>query len=249
MSSNTTRFRFALLGLVLLLGACSSADPYQGLEEEQLYATALNEYQEEEWDNAVKALERFLISFGTSDRIASARLLLAHAYYAKGDYLTARSEYTRFLDRFAGHPDAPKAALGTCRSLVALSPEPQRDQTYTLDAINVCRNVVVDYAGTDEAAQAAELANQMRAKLAEKDYLNGDFYFRRKLYDSAIIYFSQVAERYPETVWAPMALLKVYEANRIIGYEDEAEEARQKLLTRYPDSQEAASVRTNGAGA
>jgi outer membrane protein assembly factor BamD len=245
--SSTTRFFAALAAFGLVLSGCTSSSPYQGLDDEQLYAMGLSEYEEGDFDNAAKALDRLLLAFGASDRIVAARLLLGHAYYGKGDFLTARSEYTRFLDRYAGHPDAPEAALGVCRSLVALSPEPQRDQAYTMDAMSVCRNVVVDYAGTEEAGAAADLANQMRFKLAEKDYLNADFYFRRKLFDSAIIYFEAVADRYPETEWAPKALLGLYRSNLAIGYEDLAEDARQRLLTNYPDSEEARSVSSDGA--
>jgi len=246
--SPTTRFSVALAALSLLFAGCASSSPYEGLDDEQLYAMGLSEYEEGEFDNAVKALDRLLISFGTSDRIVVARLLLAHAYYGKGDYLTARSEYSRFLDRFAGHPDAPKAGLGVCRSLVALSPEAQRDQAYTLDAMSICRNVVVDYAGTEEAVSAADLANQMRMKLAENEFLNAAFYFRRRLYDSAIIYYRSVADLFPETEWAPKALLGLYRSNLAIGYDDLAEEARQRLLNTYPDSEEAQSINSDGPG-
>ena len=246
--SSTTRLSVAFAALSLALAGCTSSNPYEGLDDEQLYQMGLNEYEEGEFDNATKALDRLLISFGTSDRIVAARLLLADAYFAKGDYLTARSEYMRFLDRFAGDGAAPTAALGVCRSLVALSPEPQRDQAYTLDAMSICRNVVVDYSGTQEAATAADLANQMRMKLAEKEFLNGDFYFRRKMFDSAIIYFESVADQYPETEWAPQALLRIYLANTEFGYDDLAEDARQKLLTDYPDSAEARSISSDGSG-
>ncbi len=245
---STTRLSVALAAFGLLTAGCSSSSPYDGLDADQLYEIGLNEYEEGEFGNAVKAMDRLLISFGTSDHIVAARLLLAHAYYAKGDYLTARAEYIRFMDRYAGHADAPKASLGVCRSLVALSPEPQRDQGYTLDAISICRNVVIDHAGTQEAATAATLANEMRMKMAEKAYMNADFYFRRGMYDSAIIYYESLAELYPETEWAPKALLGVYQANIAIGYDDIADEARQKLLADYPDSEAARSISSNGPG-
>ena len=245
--SPITRLSVALAALGLTLAGCSSGNPYEGLDDVQLYEIGLNEYEAGEYDNATKALDRLLISFGTSDYLVSARLLLGHAYFGKGDYLTARSEYTRFLDRYASHENAPVAALGVCRSLVALSPQPQRDQSYTLDAMSVCRNVVVDYAGSESAATAAELANDMRMKLAEKEFLNASFYFRRKMYDSAIIYFGTVADVYPDTEWAPKALLGLYQCNSAIGYDDLAEEARQRLLTAYPESVEAQSISSDGS--
>lgn len=242
--------RYTVLAFLALplLGACGGSNPYQGMEPEQLYMLGQQKYEERDWTDAIRALDRFLVSFGTHERVSDARLLLGHAYYGKGDYLTARSEYQRFLDRFSSHGSAPVAALGICRSLSALSPVPERDQSYTNEAIAICRNVVVDYGGTEEGREAATLANEMRMKLAEKEYLNAHFYFRRGLWDSAIKYFEFVVQSYPETEWAPRALLGIYRSNMAIGYEDLAEEARDRLLADYPDSPAAAEVRVNGAG-
>jgi len=235
--------------LMLFVAACGSVDPYQGMTAEQLYEVGLQRYEKEDWDDAIRALERMLMSFGSSDLAPDARLLVAHANYGKGDFLTAQSEYTRFLDRYSGSEDAPVAALGVCRSLASLAPEPERDQTYTNDALSVCRNVVVDYAGTPQAEEAADLSNRMRLRLAASEYGVADFYFRRELYDSAIKYYEFVVRLYPETEWAPKALLGLYLSNQAIGYDDLAEEARQRLLEQYPDSPAAAEVRTDGAGA
>jgi outer membrane protein assembly factor BamD len=196
--------------------------------------------------NAIDALERLTLSFGDWSRVAEARLLLADAYFEQGEYLTARSEYQRFRDRFVGHPQGSVAALGECRSLAALAPHPQRDQTHTRDAMTICGNVVVDYAGTTEADAARQIAESMRHTLAEKEYLNANHYFRRNQYDPAIKYFQFVVDLYPETEFAPRALLGLYRSNVEIGYDDLAEEARERLLRDYPGSDEAAEVRTDG---
>jgi outer membrane protein assembly factor BamD len=247
MSTNARRFTVLILMALPLLAGCGSSNPYQGMEAEELYLLGRQKYEEQDWDHAIRALDRLLISFGTSPLVADARMLLAQSYFAKGDYLTARSEYQRFLDRFPGSPDAPRAALGICRGLAALSPRPERDQNYTNEAISICRNVVVDYAGSEASVEAAELANNMRLKLAEKEYLNADFYFRRELWDSAIKYYEFVVQLYPESEWAPRALLGIYRSNTAIGYDDLADEARERLLAEYPDSPAAQEVRANGA--
>jgi outer membrane protein assembly factor BamD len=239
--------RFGILALALALAACgSTASPYQGMDAEALYATATQEYSEGGYLNAVEALDRLLLSFGDWDRVPEARLMLAHAHFGAQDFLTARAEYVRYLDRYAGEGDAPVAALGVCRSLASLSPDMPRDQTFTNDAILVCRNVVIDYAGTPQSAEAAQLSNSMRVKLAEKEYMTGDFYLRRKLYDSAIKYFEFVANLYTETEFAPMALAGVYHSNVAIGYQDLADEAKELLLSRYPDSPAATSLQSSG---
>ncbi|MDH5590646.1 MAG: outer membrane protein assembly factor BamD [Gemmatimonadota bacterium] len=230
----------------VVLAACSSQPPYQGMGAADLYDLALRQYQAGEYQDAIRALDRLFVAYGGWEQMSEARLLMGHAYFAKEEYLTAQSEYQRFVDRYPAHPEASNAALGICRSLSALSPNPHRDQTYTEEAITVCRNVVLDYAGTPASLEAGGIANAMRLKLAEKEYLNADFYFRREMYDSAIKYFEFVVDLYPETEWAPRALLGIYRANTAIGYDDLADDARRRLVQDYPDSVEAQSVRTEG---
>jgi outer membrane protein assembly factor BamD len=241
----------AILAIAALpvLGACGSSNPYQGMDDEQIYQMALRKFDERNWNDAIRALDRYLAGSGTGERAADARLLLAKAYFGKKDFLTARSEFQRFLDRFPSHQESAAAALGMCTSLTHLSPTPQRDQSYTNEALGVCRNVALDYAGTTQGQEAARLATEMRRKLAEKDYLNADFYFRRKLHDSAIKYYEFVLELYGDTEWAPWALLGIYRSNKAIGYDDLADEARERLLAEYPDSPAAAELRANGSGA
>jgi outer membrane protein assembly factor BamD len=234
--------------LVAGLAACGGVSPYQGMEADQIFQIASTEYEEGEYANAIQALDRLLLAHGDWERVAEARLMLGQVYFDDGDFLTARSEFGRFLDRYAGHPRSAEAALGICRSLAAMAPKPQRDQGYTQEAMTSCRNVVVDFGGREEAAQAAAISNQLRQTLAEKEYLTGDFYFRRNLFDSAIKYYEFVINLYPESAVAPNALLGVYRANTMIGYEDLAEEARQRLLLEYPESDAAAEVRLDEPG-
>ena len=237
----------AVLTLALLSVACGGGDPYQGLTADDLYRIAENELAEGSADNAVEALERLHVSFGDWPRLPEAGLLLARAHYANDDYLTARSEYRRFLDRYASNPRAPEASLGECESLAALAPHPQRDQGYTEEAITVCGNVVVDYAGTPQADSAASLRGTLRRTMAEKEYLNGNHYFRRRQYDSAILYFQFVVDLYPDTDFAPRALLGLYRSNTAIGYQDLADAARDQLMQDYPDSPEAVEMRGSGS--
>ncbi len=249
MSNHVRWFTVLALLALPLLGSCKTSNPYQGMDAPQLMALARERFEARDWDHAIRALDRLLLGFGEATEVADARLLLARAYAGKGDHLTARSEFQRFLDRFPGHAEAPSAALGICSSLATLSPTPERDQGYTNEALTLCRNVVVDYAGTPQAEEASRLAGDMRLKLAKKDFLTADFYFRRKLYDSAIIYYEFVVQSFGDTEFAPRALLGIYRSNMAIGYDDLADEAKERLLSAYPDSPAAAELRVNGVGA
>src|SRR2546422_11762199 len=50
------------------------------------------------------------------------------------------------------------------------------------------------------------------------------FYFRRRAYDSAIIYFKDVIANYSESRWTVPALLRLVDSYRAIGYADERRE-------------------------
>lgn len=228
-----------------VLGACRSAPPYQGMDAQEIYAHALQAYEREDWRESVRALERLLLTYPAFPQRIEARLYLAESYYQREEFITAESEFRRLLNTAPGHELAAAASLGICRSYAGLSPKPQRDQSDTEAAVRACETTASDYAGTSEAGQAREIRLQMLEKLAEKDYMRGEFYFRRNLIDSALIYYTAVYEDYPDTSWAPEALRRVIEANTRIGYDVEAERARERLLSNYPDSP-AAQALSNG---
>ena len=99
--------------------------------------------------------------------------------------------------------------------------------------------------GTPEADEAGRIGKEMREKMAEDEFTHGQFYFRRGAYDSARIYFDDLLARYPDTSWAPKALLRLIQLLEKIGYDEEAAQARERLLKDYPDSDAAKEVRAS----
>ena len=133
-----------------------------------------------------------------------------------------------------------------CRSLASLSPITERDQTFTRQARLSCRQVAADFAGLVIGLTASQLADEMNLKLAEQDYQTGLHYAKRKLWDSAVVYFEGVWTEYPQTEWAPWALYQMIEAFGEIGYQREVETTRDVLLEDYPDSEPAQMLLADG---
>ena len=250
MLALTTR-NVALLGFAAFLSACASNSRFEGMDADQIYRMAEQDFADGDFEDAAEAFDRILIAFPSYAQIAEANFLLGQALYNSKQFITAASEFTRFLGSYPAHPRAPEAALGVCKSNEALSPHYQRDQTFTEQALLICQNVANDYLGTAMGTEAGEIAIAMRNKLAEKLFESGMYYFRRGAYDSSVINFEDVIEAYPGTVYAPRALVKIMDAYTVIGYADEVESARNRLLRLYPDSPEAQTViaaQENGGG-
>jgi outer membrane protein assembly factor BamD (BamD/ComL family) len=118
----------------------------------------------------------------------------------------------------------------------------QRDQTFTIQAWNACQNTLTDFRGNEIAAEAEALRDEMELKLAEKIFIAGDFYYRRKLYHPGIIYFNDLLNQYPRNYWASQALLRLYQSYSSLEWDTEAEEVKERLLRDFPDSDAAKEI-------
>lgn len=238
--------RGGVLGLLLLLlvvvAGCRSTPRFQGLDSQQIYEMGERALEAEDWDDAIASFERVLSTDPSFPRRAEARMGLARAHLGNEEYVLAANEFELFLLRHPTHAGAPDAALGVCRSYHALSPIPPRDQEYTRRAEDACRQTAVQYSGTEQGEEAARLRQQMTERLAQKWYEEGRFYQRRNMHPSALIIFQDVVDFYPQTSWAPRAILALYRSYEAMGWDEEMEEAAERLLFLYPDSDAAREV-------
>lgn len=246
------RARWTLVGwgltVFLALSACASTPSWMGLDGDELFAFSVERFEEGDWDEAVDGFERLLASFPGHARSAEAQIYLARAHSENGEFITAAAEYERFLQRYPSHGMAPEASLGICRAYARLAPHPQRDQEYTRRAREACRTTATEFQGMNVAQEADSIRTEMVDRLAERWYQEGRFYQRRDFHDSAILIFQDLVDFFPETVWAPQALLALLRSYEAIGWEEEAGQSRERLLFLYPESEAAQEARVNGDG-
>ena len=229
--------------LVGLLGtACSTAPPYAGWTPEQLYEHGQRAFNEGDWSEARRAFERLVLNFPGFDHVVEARHYLARAFFEDEEYLSAVAEFTRIVQVYTDDQRTPNAWMGLCRSYAAMSPHPQRDQQYTVQAHNTCRQVAGDFLGTPVGDSATVVARQMRNKLGQKAFSVGQFYFQRRIYDSAEHVFCRLLEDYPDTDAAPAALARLSEIYDNWGWDDDREGASAWLRQTYPESPEARAL-------
>ena len=75
-----------------------------------------------------------------------------------------------------------------------------------------------------------------------REYLAGFYYYRRKAYDPAIVYFKGVVANYPESRRARDAYMRLIESYRVIRYKEEAAEACTNLRKRFSSEAEVAQL-------
>jgi outer membrane protein assembly factor BamD (BamD/ComL family) len=75
--------------------------------------------------------------------------------------------------------------------------------------------------------------------MAAKELRVGKYYYDKTFYESAIIYFENILQTYPEADVVPETLLVLHYSYARVGFQMEAELVQQRLLEIYPDSEQA----------
>lgn len=229
--------RFTILATLALLTSCGPKEPpLDQYDAAGLLDRGIEAYRAEEWSDAIRYLDHFVLENPTHPRVQEGRYYLADSYYGREEYITAVGRFTRLAEDYPNGQWADDARFRTCEAYRELAPEPTLDQTYTQAAIDHCQSVVVYHPESDHVPAAREIIRAMENRLARKEFLNGEFYSRREAYDSAILYYETVLARWPQSSSAPDALRAMIRAYGEIGYDDEAAAARERLLRDYPES-------------
>lgn len=232
------------LFLALVLAGCAGnrVNPAQ-LSADELYTQAMGFYEAGNMGRALPLMESFVqLHFG-DPRSPDVRFELGEAYKGRRQWITAAAHYQRLVEDYPTSEHALAARFGICESYYNLSPRPELDQEYTYSGIAHCESVASNFPDSPQGETAAEYRNELRDKLAAKVYNAGRFYMRRRAYDAAVVYLRDVVNNFPQTRFAPMAIQSMMEAYEIMGYVEDAEAQRERLLSEYPDSPEAAEIR------
>ena len=232
-----SRLVFALVGATLALGACAPTfrlRDYEG-SNARLFEAGLREYRNERWENAIAAFERLTLELPARDTLLPlANFYLGKAHYRRKEFLLAGQAFSRLAEAFPSDTLADDALLWTARSYGRLWRKPTLDAQYGTTAISTYRLLPALFPSSPLRPEAERQAARLEDWMARKAFENGMHYFRRKAYDSSIIYFRGVLEQYGSTPTAREAALKLHDAYSAIRYTTEAGELCETMRGSYP---------------
>ena len=195
----------ALLLACALAGCASDGGEGAVLTADEQYALAVERFEDQDYERAVAAFQIFTFNYPQDPRVADARWMTARAYYESEDWATAAQEFLNFQRDFAREPRAGEALFLAGQAFQEMSLRPELDQRDTERAINVYDRVLREYPAGEFAAEARTRRDRLRNKLAEKAYLNGEFYFDNEAYEAAETYLIDLIRTYPDSEWVAPA--------------------------------------------
>ena len=232
--------RALLVALLLAVAACHPDFEITRYPTNQaLYRAAMQEMAAGRWDNAVTALEKLTTDLPARDTLLPrAHWYLARAHAERGEYVLAATSYSRLVESFPDDTLSDDAALEAARAYKRLWRKPTLDPTYGETALATYNTLLGLYPQSPLIPEARKEVAELEDMFAQKNYLAGLYYYRRKAYDSGIIYFKDVLAKWPGSASARLAQLRLVDSYRAIRYKEDAQDTCAALKKNYPSDAE-----------
>jgi outer membrane protein assembly factor BamD len=231
-----------LLAVAAWSWGCASTEETTVLPPDEQFERAQAQYAEGDIRDAIGNFQTFAFNYPQDPRVPEARWMTAQGYYSVEDWATAAQEYQNYQRDYPRDERAAEALFQAGRAYQQMSLRPELDQRETERAVNAYDRVIVEYPRSEFVEEARSRKGQLRDKLAEKVFLNAEFYFDNENYSATEIYLTDLIAAYTDTSWMPPAYALLARTKCQQGLGDRASEVYARLRENYPDSQAAREV-------
>ncbi len=123
----------------------------------------------------------------------------------------AAAEYERYISYYPQNPQRVEVEYKRALCYYQQSPRYRLDQSATARAIELFQLFNNKYPNSEFVLESAAKIDELRNKLARKNYEAAEFYLRTDRFLAATVYYDQTIDKYPESIWAERALLRQIE--------------------------------------
>ncbi len=197
-----------ILILMSVIYSCSSSDKsdIKTDDPDKAMTMAMKNYNKKDYLQAIEDFSLIKIKFSGTKVADKAQFYLAMCYYNRKEYILGASEFENLLKNYSTSPFAIQGRYQLALCYYGLSPDFSLDQTYTKYAISEFQNFLELFPNDKLAADAEQKINELKNKLAYKQYRSAELYMTMDDYKAAIYYYESVLQDYFDTDWADDAL-------------------------------------------
>jgi outer membrane protein assembly factor BamD len=186
---------------LLLLGSCksefekvrTSSDP------ELILNKAFAYYEEEKYQRAQTLFDLVLTSLRGDARAEKAYFYYAYTHYHQKQFLLAAYYFKNFSNTFLNSPFREEAAFMSAYSNYQLSPTYRLEQSSTQTAIEDFQLFTNLFPTSKRVEECNKLIDELRRKMEEKAFAEGQLYYDLRQYQSAVLSFDNLLRDYPES--------------------------------------------------
>lgn len=196
-----------ILSVTFWVISCSSSKISEIKTADELYKKAIELFNDNDLLEASKLFDIIKLQYPASQFSDDAQYYLAEINFKKEEFILAAFNYN-MLRRLYPHSEYSKISMyKTALSYYNLSPDTERDQEYTLKAIDAFQDFQRAYPRDSLYNQAGIFIQELRNKLAERNYRIANLY--RTIYspNSSLIYLDIIIEDFPDTKFFEQAII------------------------------------------
>lgn len=242
----------ALLPLLIMVGLAAGCHkktveitPDLASSDEALYRMGEAEMKKDT-EKALLYLRQIMDSFPKSFYAQRAKLLIADAYFRKGDesnLLLAAAEYREFIRTYPYSPSAAYSQYQVAMTFYKKILKPGRDQSKTFQALAEFKKVITDFPASDQAKAAQEKIKDCEERLAAHSAEIAIGYNKRRAYRASISRLSEIMTSYPDYSRLEEIYYYLGDGHFMLRQYDEAVPFFTKVVTDYPRLAKAATKR------
>jgi outer membrane protein assembly factor BamD len=192
-----------------LLSGCAGGFSKTADTPENILVKADDYFQREKWVRAQEMYKAFLSRYPGHERSDYAQFMLAESYFNNREYPLASVEYQIMMNNYSYSEYIDDALYKLGLSDFNQSPKYQRDQQKAIDALSKFNQFLQTFPTSPLVPEVEKQIEVIHLKLAQKSFETGYFYFRRKKWTAALIYFDKVIDEYPNNeFWARSAYFR-----------------------------------------
>lgn len=190
-----------LLALVFLASSCKSnfEKTRTSGNAELILNTAFKYYEKKNYQRALTLFELVINTLRGDSRAEKAYYEYAQCHYHTKQYLLAAFYFKNFSNTFTNSPLREDAAYMSAYSNYQLAPSFRLDQSASESAIEEFQVFVNLFPTSSKVAQCNQLIDELRRKLEQKAFAEGQLYYDLRQYQSAVISFDNLLRDYPES--------------------------------------------------
>ena len=225
-----------VIAVCMLLFSCASKGPKKIDSAGDLYVDGVNLLQAKKYSKAIEKFSALRENHPFDSLAIVAAVKLGDVYFAKKEYVLAIGVYEDF---FRSHPDDENvpyvlSRLGECYDKESLTID--RDQTYTLKAIERLTYLKNRYPTNSYTKESEPRLAKMIQKLADRELYVGEFYYKSSQYNACVVRLEYFLVKYPNAKGTDKALLYLAQSYRELGNQEKSDMHLNRLQAEYPKS-------------
>ncbi len=191
------------VSFILILLFCFACSNFRKIEKSQdwrvKYEAGLNYYGKKDYYRASVLFEQILPIVRGLPEGEKVQFYLAYCQFYDKLYLLASEQFKTFYETYGRSSLAEEARYMHAYSLYQSSPNPNLDQSSSIDAMAAMQQFINRYPNSKFREQAVQVILTTQQKLEKKGFENARQYYKMKYYKAAIVALNNFKDNFPDS--------------------------------------------------